>query len=220
MSRDFEASSNDFIEVGDVPALDITGDEITVSVWVRRESTGAEQKVVAKWADAGGQFQYLLTINASGVPLFVVNTSGNATATATTSLTVGVWFHLVATYDGSDVRIYVNGVEEDSTPDTGNMADTTAPFRIGAGSGGAGTEDPYDGEIGHCAVWDVGISAGEIASLATGISPLKIRRGSLVYYAPLNGQSPEADVIAGNTGTVNGTTVTEEPPIPNSIVAP
>ena len=29
MSRDFESSSNDYIEVGDVPALDITGNKIT-----------------------------------------------------------------------------------------------------------------------------------------------------------------------------------------------
>ena len=218
MARDFESSNNDFIEVGAVPALDLTGDEITISVWVRRESTGAEQKVVAKWSDAAGAFQYLLTINSSGLPQAVVNTGGNAIATGTTSLTTGVWFHLGHVYDGTNVRIFVNGVEEDSTADTGNMSNTTAPVRIGAGSGGAGTENPFDGDIGHCAIWDVGLSAGEIESLANGVNPRRIRRG--LFYAPLNGQDPELDIFGGLSLTVNGPTVVEEPPIPHSIVAP
>jgi len=220
MSRDFESSSNDYIEVGDVAALDITGDEVSVSVWVRLESVNGEKKVVAKWADAGGRFQYLLSITAAENVQFVINSGGNGVAVGTTTLVIDVWYHFAGIYDGSDVRIYLDGVEEDSTSKSGNIPNTTAPFRIGAGSGGAGTEQPFDGEIAHCAVWDTPLSAGEVASLAVGISPLRIQRGSLQFYAPLNGQSPEADIIGGNTGTLTGTTVSEEPPIPYSIVAP
>ena len=220
MSRDFEASSNDFIEVGDVPALDLTGDEVTLSVWMRLASTNGEKKVFAKWADVGSQFQYLLSINASENVIFAVFTGGTDLVTGTTVLTAGQWNHFAGVYDGSNIRVYLNGVEEGSTSASGNMPNTTAPVRIGAGSGGAGTEQPFDGEIGHCAIWDAPLSAGEIASLAVGISPLKIRRASLQFYAPLNGQTPEYDVIGALSLTVNGPGVEEEPPIPNSIVAP
>lgn len=220
MARNFERNNNDYIEVGNVPALDFTGDEITVSLWVRLESTATEGKAFAKWADAGDKFQYLVSVKSNGHFQFVVNTGSNGIAEGTTDLDDGQWHHLAGTYDGSNVRAYADGVEEASTSKTGNMISNTAPVRIGAGSGGSGTENPFDGEIGHCAVWDAPLSASEVASLAAGINPLKIRSENRLFYAPLNGQGPELDVVGGLSLTVNGPTKSEEPPIPNSIVAP
>ncbi len=221
MSRDFEASSNDYVEVGDVSALDLAGDEVTLSAWIRLESVNGEQKVFAKWADSGMQFQYLISVNSSDNVQFAVFTGGTDLTIGTTSLVADVWHHVAGVYDGSTIRVYLDGVEENSAAASGNMSSTTAPVRIGAGSGGAGTEQPFDGEIGHCAIWDAPLSAGEIASLAAGISPLKIRgRANLQFYAPLNGQTPEYDVVGGLDLAVNGPVKAEEPPIPNSIVAP
>ncbi len=220
MARDFESSNNDYLDAGNPSALDLTGDEVTLSVWTRLESNGVERKVFAKWADAGSRFQYLLSVNISDQCLFAIYDGSTNIATGTTALVAETWHHVAGVYDGSNLRIYLNGTEEDSTANTGSMSSTTAPVRIGAGSGGSGTESPFDGEIGHCSIWDVGLSANEIKSLASGISPLKVRRGNLLAYWPLNGQSPELDVVAQQNMNVTGTSIAEEPPIPNSIVAP
>ena len=222
MAREFESSSNEYVEIGDVPALNITGDEITVSAWVRLESATAEMKVLAKWSDAAGAFSYLLAVQGVGddKALFAVNTGSNGLAQGTTVMPVGQWFHIAGTYDGSDARVYLDGAEDASTSKSGNLSSNSAPVRIGAGSGGAGTEQPFDGDIGHCAIWDAPLSAGEIKSLAAGVSPLKIRRGNLLSYSPLNGQDPELDVVGGLDLTVVGSIKSEEPPISNSVVAP
>jgi len=220
MARDFEESSNEYVEIGDVAALDLTGDEVTLSAWIRIEALNGEQKVLAKWSDTPLAHQYLLSVNASDQPLFAIDASGQAVATGSTTLTAGTWFHLAGTYDGSDVRVYLNGGEDGSASKTGNMVSNTAPVRIGAGSGGSGTEQPFDGDIGHCAIWDAGLTAGEVQSLAAGISPLKIHRENLLSYSPLNGQDPEYDVVGGLDLSVNGSTKSEEPPVPHSIVAP
>ncbi len=221
MARNFDSSNPDYLEIGDVASLDITGDAITLAAWVKLASTSAERKIIAKWSDSGGAFSYLLSVDGSGnnKVLMAIATPGQTISVGTTSMSVGTWHLIVGTYDGTTMRVYLDGVEDDTSPDTGSINSTTAPVRIGVGSG-ATSEGPMDGDIGHCSIWDIDLTAGEVASLAVGISPLKLRRGSLVYYAPINGQSPEADIIGGNTGTVNGTTVVEEPPIPNSIVAP
>ena len=218
MARNFDATSNDYIDFGDPAVLDLTGDEVTLSIWLRC-GTPAEGKVFAKWADSPAAFQYLLSVLANGHALFAVFTGGTDIVEGTTDLDDGEWHHIAGTYDGSDIRIYVDGVEEGSTAASGNMASNTAPVRIGAGSGGAGTENPFDGDLGHPSLWDTGRSAGNIRSLSEGISPRAISPLPL-FYPPLNGQNPEIDIINGITGTVNGTTVVEEPPIPNAIVAP
>ncbi len=225
MSRDFEASSNDYVEVGDVPALDLAGDEVALAAWVKIESTVAEKKAIAKWSDSGSQFSYLLSVGLDAgfaPPIFVVNTGSNTVVQSSTNLTVGVWHHIAGTYDGANAKIYVDGVEKDSDSASGNLSSNTAPVRIGMGSGTPGaSEEPFDGLIGHCSIWDVGLSANEAQSLASGVSPLRIRRDNLLFYAPLNGQDPELDVVGGLSLTVNGPIKSEEPPKQfNSIIAP
>ena len=220
MARDFESSNNDYLDAGNPSALNLTGDEVTLSAWIKLESVSMEGKIIAKWADSGSRFQYLLSTDGGDKCQFVINDGGQKVAIGTTVLSTGVWHHIAGVYNGTNVLIYCNGTEEDSTAASGNMPSTTAPVRIGAGSGGSGTENPFDGDIGHCAIWGVGLSASEIKSLSVGVNPLKIRSESRLFYAPLNGQSPELDIVGGLSLTVNGSTKVEEPPIPNSIVAP
>ena len=75
--------------------------------------------------------------------------------------------------------------------------------------------------VGHVALWDAALTAQEVASLANGVSPLRMRRGNLIEYWPINGQSPELGVVGGFNMTLNGVPAAiEEPPIPWSVVAP
>lgn len=212
MARDFTASNNDFIDFGNPSNVNITGDEITLSIWSRCV-TGS--KIFAKWSAAGQS--YLIEITGGGVARFALQPVGDGNPESTTALNDGVWHHVAATYDGSDKRIYADGVDEGSTAATGNISSTTQPLYLGARSNGG---DHFDGDLGHAAIWGRALSPGEVKALSEGISPLALDRTGLVFYAPLNGQSPEPDVIGGASGTVTGATVAEEPPIPNSIVAP
>lgn len=214
MARAFDGPSGDWIDFGNLSA---PSSQITLSVWVDPISNG-ERKVFAKWRDSPLAHSFLLSIEADGTPLFAVDDGGVKIAGGTTNVDVGGWHHLAGTYDGSNLRIYVDGVQEGSTAATGSISSSAAPVVLGAG--GSGSENPYDGDLGHGAIWDVGLSASEVASLAAGVSPLRMRGDDLSFYAPVNGQGPELDVVGGGSGTVTGTTVVEEPPIPHSIVAP
>jgi len=219
MARKFDSSNPDFLDAGNPSALNLTGDEVTLSAWVNLDSSNVEGKIIAKWADSGSRFQYLLSTDSGDKCLFAINASSQKNIVGTSVLSVGTWFHITGVYDGSEMRVYCNGVEENSISQTGNMPSTTAPVRIGAGSGGSGTENPLDGDIGHCAIWGAALTANEIQSLASGANPLQMTRTGLVSYWPLNGQSPELDVVAKLNMTLTGTTVVDEPPIPNSIKA-
>jgi len=220
MARNFDGS-NDHLDAGNPSALNLTGDEVTLSAWIRLDTVDGEGKILAKWSDAAQEFQYLLSINDDEKCLFAIYDGNTHIAQGTTTLAANTWHHIAGVYDGTELRVYCNGIEEDSTANTGNMIAFNIPVRIGAGSGGSGTENPFDGDIGHCAIWNTPLSAGEIASLANGISPLKIQKNNnLLFYTPVNGQNPELDVINKFNMTLNGTTVVEEPPIPNSILAP
>lgn len=164
MPLEFVAASNQYVDFGNPAALDITGDEITLSIWLCCPN-GAEGKVLAKWSDAGADFSYLLSVLANGHAQFVTNTGANDVVEGTTDLDDGELHHVAGTYDGAILRLYVDSVEEGTTAASGNLTSTTAPVRIGAGSGGVGTENPFDGTLDDPRIYARAPSADEILTI-------------------------------------------------------
>lgn len=82
-------------------------------------------------------------------------------AGGTAILPTNAWTHLAATYDGSNLRIYVNGVEAGITPVTGPMVTSTLPLRIG---GNALWGEFFRGVIDEVRIYNRARSASEIGN--------------------------------------------------------
>ena len=68
--------------------------------------------------------------------------------------------HVVATYDGATMRLFVDGELVASGPSTRELRDTPFAFRIGNVSDGS---NPFEGSIGEAAVYDVALSERTVA---------------------------------------------------------
>ncbi len=85
-----------------------------------------------------------------------------------TSLENGQSVHLAGVYDGTAVRIYVNGSEDGSTPFSGSLTRTNQPLLLGRnGIGG----DIFKGLIDDLRIYNRPLSSGEIQSLYGPIPP-------------------------------------------------
>ena len=82
-------------------------------------------------------------------------------------LTTGAWLHVAGTYDGSTMRLYLNGAEQ-----TGAVSVSGA---VGAGDGihlsWSGGDGALDGLLDDVRVYNRALSAAEIAGLADGKHP-------------------------------------------------
>ena len=111
---------------------------------------------------------FSLTIGASGYILFYLRTDEGDWYTAAGDLTTIVpnsWYHLAATYDGSEMRVFVNG-EEEGLPTTvvnDTMARTTNNFRIGARNDTPNLTNT-NGTIDEVRVWNITRTREEIRS--------------------------------------------------------
>jgi Concanavalin A-like lectin/glucanases superfamily len=86
-----------------------------------------------------------------------------------TSLPVGAWSHLAVTYDGAELRLYINGALVASTPETGDISQTTEPLSIG-GNGPYG--EYFEGLIDEVRIYNRALGPSEIqADMATPVSP-------------------------------------------------
>lgn len=144
------------------------------------------------------------------------NADGGAEAKTSIAYTANNWHHIAGVFPSISSRsAYLDGGSK------GTNTDTVTPVGVDTtdigGEDGAGS---MIGDIAHVAVWNIALTDQEVASLAAGVSPLRMRRSALVAYWPINGVSPEVDIIGGLDMTVTGTSVSAEPPNPGSIVAP
>ena len=142
-------------------------------------------------------------------------------------LNVGQWYNVVGTYDGSTIKLYVNGAVSATSADTGGDACASgAPLLLGErGNGSSGYDALFNGRLDDVRVYDRALSTSEIEQLYNlgagthvNTSSVNLQRGSsvangLVGYWTFDGSDISGSTIYdlsgnGNNGTNNGATPT------------
>ena len=150
--------SNDNISIGDINELDGLS-AITVETWLNLKSTATWQDVVSKFNN-GETNGWTIELN-NGINRFCVVPGSWKCATGSI-LNTNTWYHIVGTYDGSNVKIYLNGQLEGTTVATGALTANTATVRIGINSNG--TSYPTNGTIDSSRIYSRALTASEILS--------------------------------------------------------
>ena len=116
---------NDYVNAGNGASLNF-GDKITIEAWFKPSVMRRHTIVNKGYAVAAANYLFYLESN-NNLQLIVDN-GPTAVSVSGSSLTTGQWYHLVVTYDsagGTDnVKIYVNGAEDASATQTGDLANT------------------------------------------------------------------------------------------------
>ncbi len=122
----------DLVDVGNGSALNITGNQITLEAWVRHNLSAPYAHDSWGFVNRKGWSSgYRLLMQTSGygcAPLcvhFGLGEGSNFLGTATL-LTAGSWHHVVGTYDGSLMRVFIDGVQDANT--LSKTAAITAPL--------------------------------------------------------------------------------------------
>ncbi|MBZ0266911.1 T9SS type A sorting domain-containing protein, partial [bacterium] len=182
-------------------------DGLTLAAWIR--PTGAGTQYLLKKAISNADDGYELSLSSSGVAFVRFNqaSSGNTYRldTVTPYPTDGsTWMHVAATYDGSMIRIYVDGAPDDSLAASVQIASNSLQLGIGAGSSGSRT---FDGAIDEANVYTYALSAAEVAQLAappvgTAAPEVTIARGLAVSPNPFSLRTTITAPSALPTGSV------------------
>jgi hypothetical protein len=132
--------SNDAIEVPASATINSVTTSVTVATWVYRNAAQSSWvSVLSRQLGTGGAEQYYLGFNANQYRWVVNTAAGYSNLGLGGAAPVGQWVHLVGTYDGTMVRLYVNGAEAFATAHTGSFVTDTAGVTIG-GAHNDGTE--------------------------------------------------------------------------------
>jgi Concanavalin A-like lectin/glucanases superfamily/Fibronectin type III domain len=124
--------SSALVTIPDAASLHLTTG-MTLEAWVDPST------VDASWRDVvykGNDNYYLEASSTNGTRPDRGMIAGGTYADAfgTSGLQANAWSHLAETYDGSTLRLYVNGTQVASTAHTGNISTSTNPLQVGGDS--------------------------------------------------------------------------------------
>lgn len=151
---------------------------VTVTAYVKAAaSPGAFKYIVAKGASACNAASYALYSGPGGGLMFYVSQNGGLSYTRSPDAGPGVWdgnWHfIVGTYDGSAVRLFVDGIQVGSgTPLTGSIG-------YGLPSG----NDLFVGHYDGCSDLDFSGSVDEPTVWSRALSPLEVRSAHNILVA-------------------------------------
>jgi len=140
----------------------------SVEVWVKTSDTDGNKIIGFEDTQTGtsSSFDRHLYVNTSGKVVWGIYDGSGTTATSTTTVSDNAWHHIVGTYDGTNMEIYVDGSSEDTN--TASYAQNYSGYwRIGGYklSTWAGANDGYlAARIGEARVYYKELSAAEVLS--------------------------------------------------------
>lgn len=153
---------DDFARVPHDSSLEMSDrDAVTVSAWVRKASDQSGWVAIAQKSDTS----YNLQLANGNEPTFTIYDGAWNQANAGFGLNTDQWYHLTGTYDGTEVRIYVDGQLEGTATATGQMADASS-FDVGIGENLDATGRHFHGQIDEVRIYDQALSETQVASVA------------------------------------------------------
>ncbi len=158
---DFDGT-DDYVNCGAIPIPS----NITIEAWINIEYLGGSEYkygIVGTQAGTNGYMMLRIgdgTIGNYDLPEFAFyNGSGVVKVTGTTTLDYERWYHVAATYDGSDMKIYVDGRLENSASETGA---TTSGLNMFIGREELSSDGYFEGLIDEVRIWNTARTGSQI----------------------------------------------------------
>lgn len=127
--------------------------KLTLSLWAKKNNPSESNLVIQK------HVTYTMTLETNGFSSYLMNTTSRFDISANTASNDANWHHYALTYDGSNVKLYFDGLEAASKPFSGKIA--TNPDRsIALGKDVWGTS--FDGAIDEFRIYDTALDSTQI----------------------------------------------------------
>jgi len=187
---------DDHIIVPDSPSLDCVGTGLSIVAWITEVAGNYDYFVSKNGITAGG---YSVGKRDADEFIFWVYTTGGGSVSSTPVHVFGTgWVHVVATFDGAWMKMYVNGVH--ILPDTANAGSIPAgadDLFIGAYNDGTPASNQWLGQIDDVSIYNRALSASEIQQLFYDPFCMFARRGWPVGF-DTGAVPPAAESVFGS----------------------
>ena len=153
-----------YVKILDSPSLRPSSG-LTLAAWVKAGTYEARMRhIISKQYGSSNHDSFVLWYHDDGRLWFSLDDVGYITIEQPP---VNEWHHIIATYNGSFMRLYVDGVEQVSGAATGSIPYDDNPVLIGADSNQADhtPDEGWNGTIDEVLIYNRALSQAEIAQI-------------------------------------------------------
>jgi len=156
-----------------VDHADLKPSNITVSAWIKSASVPTAAHILSHYENTSfiyRGFNFRLGVTGAAT-LTIASNTGNVTGvdqdnvTTTTILTDDKYHLVTASYDGTTISIYVDGLLENTTTYTGGLVYSTTVPLIGAVSKGGGVLQFFNGAIDKLQLFNRAVTQAEVTAM-------------------------------------------------------
>jgi len=191
---------------------------LTMSGWCNPVAINDHDAIMSIGNDEGTYAVASLNLRSTGYATAeVLSRTSNALATSASQYSADEWQHFCAVFTSSTSRIvYIDGVAGTEVTTSANVNGNNAK-RLSIGEYATTWNRELNGHLADLALWNVALSASEVAILAKAYTAIQVRPESLVSYYPLVSNS--LDVMGNNylsfgtDATANNSTFSDHPRI-------
>ena len=162
----FAAASPSYVDMGNVAALDFPGQQaFSVEFWAKPDAPApSEPHVVVSKSNGTEGWALRFEDPGSGGTIALRRIQAGPADEAYAALPAdGTYHHVAATYDGTTITMYVDGVADDTPVSSSKLLQPTqVPFVVGATNGGSGY--PFVGDVDEVAVYDFALTDAQVAA--------------------------------------------------------
>jgi beta-galactosidase len=144
---------NGYLEVPSSDALDITGSHVTLEAWVKPLANRQtdHQPIIAK-----GDEQYSLKVKGNELEFFIYDGGWRTVNAPLPENWFGQWHHVAGSYDGSLLKLYLNGSKLKEVRYSGTIRHSDHPVGIGINTQDRGRR--FGGHIAKVRVYNATLS--------------------------------------------------------------
>jgi lysophospholipase L1-like esterase len=195
---------DDTIYIANSSTLNSATTGITVTAWVYRAANqSGAVSVLSRQLGTTYYEHFHLGFEDNKYRWFVNTTSGYSDTTIGGPAPLGQWVHLAGTYDGTDVKLYANGVLQFSSPHSGTLSADITGITIGAGynDGGHAPIEAFNGKIDEVNVYGQALTAQEVLQVYQATGAIPDAPPSVSITSPAAGTSVQGTVsVAASAG--------------------
>jgi hypothetical protein len=157
----FDGTSG-YVSIPDSPSLDILTQSITIETWIKMNHTSPNSTWEGIVTKGNNSWRLQATINAKTV--YFAADGSTHDIYSSRGVNDGKWHHVAATYDGTNMLLYVDGTLDATQAASGAISQTSDPLCLGQTANAYGNCF-FDGLVDAASIYNRALTAAEIQAI-------------------------------------------------------